>query len=223
MLEVERECERALELYLAQHPERADRWGEFSAEGDVPSRLEVEREYRALHVQLPPHIRQRLQACRSVMRIEDPGDLRSNPLQLSLLRFILARIGEGLIMFDDYPLERTDAVLESLRRRPGAVGFSDPPHAEHSSRGAPTRPPSEVRALRILEVVHHAERNMDLAVDLREALSRLPPLSRNYLALLYEEGMVDDLKASRLLGVKPEELEPAIDSLEHALREIAPA
>ena len=221
MLEIERECERALEDYLDHHPEHAGRWGEFSAGGTMPVRAEVEREYRSLRMHLPPPVRQRLEACRSVMSIEAPGDLQSSPLQLSLLRFILARAGDGLIMFNDYPLERTDAVLDSLRRRRGAPGFVDARPAEHGRRGAPERPPSEVRALRILEVVHHAERNMDLAVDLRDALSRLQPLSRNYLALLYEEGMVDDLKASRLLGVKPEELEPAIDSLEHALREIA--
>jgi hypothetical protein len=80
--------------------------------------------------------------------------------------------------------------------------------------------PSEVRALRILNVVRHAESNLELAVDLRDALSRLPALSRRYLALLYAEGLVDDLKACRLLEVRPEELEQAIDSLQRALLEL---
>jgi len=71
--------------------------------------------------------------------------------------------------------------------------------------------------------VHRAASNVELAVDLRDTLSRLSPLCRRYLTLLYEEGMTDDLRASRLLEVTPEELEPAIEALDRALLEIAEA
>ena len=219
MLEVERECERALEDYLGRHPEAGKRWGEFTSGGALPVRGDVEREYRRLNLRLPPPVRERLESCRSVMSIDGPADLRSSPLQVSLLRFILARAGEGLMIFNDYPFEETEAVLEGLRSRRGAPDFPEEPRKERPRRAGGERPP-EVRGLHILEVVRHAETNMELAVDLRDALSRLPPLSRRYLALLYEEGMVDDLKASRLLGVKPEELDPAIELLDRALVEI---
>jgi hypothetical protein len=222
MLEVERECERSLEDYLRRHSEPGLRWGEFSAGGSLPDRGEVEREYRRMNLRLPPTVRERLEGCQSVMTIDAPADLQSSPLQVSLLRFILGRTGEALMMFNDYPLEETDAVLQGLRSRRGAPDFPDAPPRERPRRApGEQRPPAEVRALRILEVIRHAEGNMDLAVDLRDALNRLPPLARRYLTLLYEEGILDDLKASRLLGVEPEELEPAIHQLSRALAEIA--
>jgi len=194
----------------------------------VPDRAEVLAEYRRYQLELPERVLHRLHACRSSLVIEDPGDLAESPLQVSLLRFLLERVGHGLIMFGDYPLEPTEQVLEELRTRHGAPGFDERPGAarghreSRAQRETPHAPPTEVRAVRILELLKSAESSVELAIDVRDILSRASPLARRYAALIYEEGAIDDLKASRLLGVSADELEPEARALDARLRELLP-
>jgi len=243
MLEVERECERALEHYLQLYPECADRWGEFSAGGSIPTRSEVATEYHRYRLRLPDGVAARLASCRSVMTIERPGRLEADGLQASLMRFILERTGKGLVIFNDYPMEETEVVLAGLRHQRGAPGFARLPEDRAPHRGAgrlsqaegrsavqsvargggsprAAEPPAEVRAARLLDLLQKAETNVELAIDIRDALARLPRLARRYVSLIFEEGVMDDIKAARKLGGSEEEMQSCLRSLDQALREI---
>lgn len=121
--ELEAQYLAQVERYLADHPDCEDTWGEPTGGGPVPAADDVVREYRAHRLPLADYVLERLSACRSAFYIDRPGDLSIDRLQVSLLRYVLDRIGKGLIMFNDYPLESTDIVRLELRGHEEAVDF----------------------------------------------------------------------------------------------------
>ena len=133
MFELEAACEREVEAYLGAHPDCADKWGELSAGGcSVPTRQEVIAAYRLYGLDLGDAILERLNACKSSLLIDKPGDLDTDRLQVSVLRFLIERVGQGLVMFNDYPLVPTEEALAMLRKKRGAPGFVQETPIEHA-------------------------------------------------------------------------------------------
>ena len=119
------ECVAHVEAYLDEHPECDDRWAEPVAGGDVPTVADVRATYHKYRLPLPDAIVDRLSKCRAALLLDKPGELDADQLQVSILKFLLERIGKGLILWNDHPLEATDLVRLELRTRAGAPGFGD--------------------------------------------------------------------------------------------------
>lgn len=66
----------------------------------------------------------RLGTIRSAITIDRPGDFATDPLQVSVVRFLLERSGPGLVRLVD-SLELTESVLGNLRSKQGVPGFED--------------------------------------------------------------------------------------------------
>jgi len=221
MLDLERACMAAVEAYLDEHPDCEDQWGEIGAGGPIPRQPEVVAAYRRYRLDLPDVVVERLSRCRSSMMIDRPGDLDADRLQVSILCFLLERAGEGLIMFNDYPLVDTTAALLDLRRRRGVRGFvveALPRPRKIRRREARA---GEVRAIRIVRLLRAAQESPDFAVDVRRVLAGASEVARRYAALLMEEGAVDDRKATQALGVPAEVLEREATALDTALLEVS--
>jgi hypothetical protein len=218
MLELEQECTRAVEQYLEDHPDCDDEWGEMQAGGSIPRAEEVRTEYARLGLVLDADVLERLSRCGSVFSIDRPGDIETmGGLQVSILRYVLQRTGEGLVLLNDYPFEPSEALLSKLRARRGASGFgvtSAPKRRRALRREAK---PGELRALRVLQVLERAVGDVRVAIDVKQGLRSVGELARNYAALLLEEGAQPDLRAAKALGVSRSELESAADELERAL------
>jgi hypothetical protein len=213
---LEDECLRLVEQYVAEHPDCDDSWGDPSAGGTVPSEQDVRAAYRQHRLALPDAILERLSGCRSVLSIHQPGDLHSDKLQVSILRYFLERIGKGLVIFNDYPLELSDSVLSSLRKKRGAPGFNDLVAGPPKTRSVRRRKerPGEVRAARILQRLEASMQDADLAIDLKRAWASLPELAVRYAHLLLAEGVQDDAHAAKTLHVDAEDLDGAARKLE---------
>jgi hypothetical protein len=221
MSDLEDECRRALDAFLDEYPDSDDTYGEISAEGEIPSKEEVVRGHKRYQLKLPEVILERLAKCKSAMSIDRPGNLETDGLQVSMLRFILERVGEGLIMYNDYPLIETKIALEACKKKGGAPGFGENiEQMVESKSGRRAERPGELRAIRILKVLEDAEENPDLAIDVRDTLQRASKLVQQYAMLLMENGAIDDERASKLLKVKESALEEAATDLDRTLARI---
>jgi hypothetical protein len=114
-------CNDELVTYLETHEENNDdEHGRVGPGGPLPTReaaIAAHRRYR-------PHATlDKLAACRSSILIDRPSGGRMedgtlvdvSPLQAAILKFLLARIGDGLVMFNDYPLVGSRMTLLDLR------------------------------------------------------------------------------------------------------------
>jgi hypothetical protein len=216
MLELERASVSAVEAFLEEHPECEDEWGEMGAGGSIPDAEEVRGAYASSGLVLDAEIVERLGACRSVFSIERPGDIAGG-LQVSILCFLLERTGDSLVLLNDYPFEKSEALLAKLRTRPGAKGFGAVRPAKRRSAARRDAKPGELRAVRVLRILERAVNDVRVAIDVKGALHSVSEVARNYGALLLEEGAVPDPKAAKALGIDLAELIRAADELERAL------
>lgn len=219
MLELEQAAISAVEDYLEEHPECEDDWGEMSAGGPMPSPADVRAAYENYGLELEPDVLERLERCRSVFSIDNPGDIDTvGGLQVSLLRLVLEGAGESLALLNDYPFEKGEALLARLEKTPGAKDFGGAPPPKRRPVARRDAKPGEVRALRVLNVLERAVNDVRVAIDVKAALHSVSQTARNYGALLLEEGAVTDAHAAKTLGVSQADLTAAADELERALR-----
>ena len=246
MRSLEEECDQAVEEYLEEHPDCDDQCGEVLADGQLPDADEVTRGHERYRLPLPAAILERLAGCRSAMTIDRPGDLDGDPLQVSVLRFLLERAGEALVMLNDYPLRRSEELLAEIAQKPGAAGFldddddergdeadeADEADEEDEPRSAPPRSSrqgglgglaamagGQERAARLEQILNSARDNPELSIEVIEVLRKTPDLGRRYAALLMEEGAMPDAMAARSLNAPRDEITAAADALDRALRD----
>jgi hypothetical protein len=176
--------------------------------------------YRRYRIDLPDDVVERLAACRASVAIDHPGPLEASPLSVSVVRFVLGRVGPALVMLNDYPFLTSEEISARIRRRRGASGFDDglePPRPARPVRRRAARP-GEVRAIRVRSTRQQALEEPDLALDVHAVLERAPALAQRWAALLIEAGAMDDAAAARVLRVDVAMLEAAADWLDGALR-----
>jgi hypothetical protein len=220
LVELEAECTRAIDEYLGEHPDCEDECGEIGVGGFIPTADEVRAAHRQYRLALPAEVLTRLAECKSVLSIDHPGDPDVDKLLVSVLRFLLLRIGIGLVLLNDYPLETSDAVLMRLKKKRGAPGFDHvaaPPKPQPQAAQPRKERPGEVRSLRLSEQLSNVMYDRDLAIDFERVASRLPPLSLAYAKLLLEEGAQSDARAAKTLAVSRAELDTAVTALAEAL------
>ncbi|AKT36114.1 hypothetical protein [Chondromyces crocatus] len=227
MRALEDECERVLEAYLEAHRDSEDEYAEVLASSKLPTLDELEALYRRSRKSIPASVTARFEACRSMMILERPGDLDVDAVQVSMLRFLLEKTGEALVLFNDGALETSEEVLRDLARKRGAADFL------LEKPAAPARPPArrgvkatgddasgEARAGRVEQMLSAARVNPELSIDVVEVLRKTPDLGRRYAALLIEEGAMSDASAAETLGVDRSEVGAVAAKLEVALRAV---
>ena len=123
-------CNEAIETYMVEHPD-CDNPCEIGPGGPLATREDVVEAHRRYRLALPDSIIDKLAACRSSIMIDRPRGGRTSDgqyveipsLQISILRFLLRRVGDGLALFNDYPLVSSRIVLLDLRQHDGEVDF----------------------------------------------------------------------------------------------------
>lgn len=218
MLELEAAATSSVETYLDEHPDCEDEWGEMGAGGSIPTPDQVREAYARLRLSLDPALLERLARCRSVFSIDHPGDIETvGGLQVSILRFLLERAGESLVLLNDYPFENGEELLAKLKQRRGAKGFGDRAPAARRPRARRQAKAGELRAVRLLDKLSRAMNDVRVAIDVKQALHTVSESARSYGALLLEEGAITDAKAAKELGLSQAELATAAEELERAL------
>ncbi|MEZ4219392.1 MAG: hypothetical protein R3B13_00595 [Polyangiaceae bacterium] len=219
MLDLEYECGDALDAWFEAHPDTDEEYGEMETAESVPTLDEVEKAYKKRKLKLDDATIERLSSCESAFTIEEPASIELGGLQLSILRYLLQRAGSGLVSLGDYPFETCEAALARLEDLPGVDGFADGGASVKRSRFSRAGgDDGKARAERVLRILESAMRNVNQAIDVKNALYRASEASRNYGALLLEEGAMTDVLAAERLGVELDELVSAADSLDQGLK-----
>jgi hypothetical protein len=197
------------------------------AGGLMPPAKELQALYTHFRLDLPKEILKRYRACKSVLTIDKPGDLESegSPLLVSILRYLLTRVGEGaLILQNDPPLLAAETLLAKVRKMKGLPGFDEEETANKAEKRKPpaarAEKPGEVRAVRVSQALDALMNDPELALDLRAALQEIPKLGQQYAALILQHGVMADAAAAKKLGVREEALTEAADELDEMLTDL---
>lgn len=167
MIDLELACGKALDDWFVEHPDEDDDTGEMGAMGSIPSLEEVSKAYGDASLELPKDVEKRLAACRSAFTIDNPGDFETTGgLQVSVLRFLLQRVGKSLVLVDDYPFETSEGMLKQLESVPAVEDFGEEPAAAPKKRRAAPRIGDDGQA-RAERVAHSGVRHQQ-----RESLHR---------------------------------------------------
>ncbi|HMR06687.1 MAG TPA: hypothetical protein PKA88_12945 [Polyangiaceae bacterium] len=220
MLDLEYACGDALDAWFDDNPDAENDYGEMETMEDVLSLEDVKKAYKKSKLELDDATAERLATCQSGFSIEDPGEISGEGgLQVSILRFLLERAGAGLVSLGGYPFENAEDVLERLRSVPGVDGFAEESAEPKRRRMAqPSREDGQARAERVLRILESAMKNVNQAIDVKNALHRASPSARNYGALLLEEGAMVDVQAAEKLGMDLVALIEAADELDRGLK-----
>jgi hypothetical protein len=218
-------CTAALETYRAQHPNVTDRTGELVMGGTVPSVDEARAAHESYEEPFPDSLAAKLLKTQSVCTIREPGDLESSPLQVSVVRYLVDRIDDGLVLLIDYPLLTISACIEELATYRARDDFQpldedegpDPLAALFGGGRATKAKAKKTRAERILDMLEKARSDPELALDAQNVLRRVSETARLYGAALFEFGPIDEGKAADKLGVSKDAVIVAADELADAL------
>ena len=239
----------AVAVFLEQHPDCDDDFGEVDAGGPVPKVVEVEA-FRAEHPGSPavaaPTLA-RLETCRGTLAIDPvPRDGTRSALQVSCLQFLLEAIGPCVFDWGERQLALSESVLAELAGQPNRGPLlgnedddedvdddddddddaddaddegGDDEDADPSSARA-RKDPSTARAARCIELLRAAIEDVERSVDAQRALRRQSETARRYAALLLEDGPLTDAAAARALAVPEAELTVAAAALVASLEAI---
>ena len=217
-------CTAEVEAYRARHPTVADKTGELVLGGSVPSVDEARAAHESYEEPFPDALAVKLGKIRSVCTIREPGDLESSPLQVSVVRYLVDRIDDGLVLLIDYPLLTIAGCIEELGGYKARADFEpaedegpDPLAALFGGGRAKKAAPKKTRAEKILDMLERARADSELALDAQKVLRRVSETARAYGAALFEFGPIDEARAAAQLGVSEDAVIVAADELADAL------
>ncbi|MBN2497758.1 MAG: hypothetical protein JXR96_24400 [Deltaproteobacteria bacterium] len=203
-------CEERIDAWSELRMDYDDRWGEISLSGDIPTEAQAremiwpeEDEAEADPARVEA-ILARLPAMKSAICIDRPGDFETNPMQVSILRFLVEHAGEGLVQLVD-SLVTSEAFLEELDDYVDVDGSVEPDEAP-----AAKPPPSGSSGAKLLTFVsgkidklvregtlelHPLARPRSLAEDVLDYLyARDPrPKAAEFMEWLLERGDIEEI------------------------------
>ncbi len=191
-------------------------WGDITIEDGVPTADDVEELSEAFGRDVDEEVLDRLDECRSAINVERSGVHELDPLQVSILQYLVQRCGKCLVDWGDFQIVRSEEVLGDLASYESAGVLGEAVAASAPSE-APVPVSTEEAGLsrstlteRALESVHE-----DPFLDrrLERALDAYPEFVRRYVKLLDERGALGDATAAAELGVAVGVLTPELQKL----------
>lgn len=222
---VDQRLKTAIDGLLDSRPglvRKGQRWGETGVEGGVPSADDVAELAEAYDRVVSDEVLDRLDQCHSAFHIDRVGVNDLDPLQVSILRWLIAQVGPCVIDWGDQNVVLSEDVLTEVDDYPDAGDLATPTPAPAPTRGTGSNTPSDVAraeaTVAALETVHE-----DPFLDRRlmKLLDSYPEWVKHYVKLLDEEGAVSDAVAAAELGVPPEQMAKSLDELRAATTKLA--
>ena len=217
-------CIAELEAYRMEHPTLSDVTGALAMGGTVPSIAEAKAAHAEYEEPFPDSLAKKLENIQSVATISDPGDLENSPLQVAVVKYLVDRIDDGLILLIDYPLLTIGDCIEELQGykvrddfEPPEDDGPDPLAALFGAARGKKAKPKKSRGEKILDMLEKARSDSELALDAQSALKRVSETARAYGAALFEFGAITDAQAAEKLGVPEDAVIDAAEELSDAL------
>ncbi|MFO0727679.1 MAG: hypothetical protein U1E65_28125 [Myxococcota bacterium] len=210
------ECQRAIDAQRAEDSSHSA--GAVSQTGLVPSEAEVKERYAAHGGKLSRAILDRLKKARATLSIDDPTPPHESPLQVAALAWLLERCGDALVDLGDQRLFAVADAKKLLAAFPSLEGFEAPSAGKRKAAPVPRASPAEL----ILATFELAEENVDLQIDLKDALQQGTAAAQRYVMLLLSDGAVPSDKAAKKLALSVEEVERAAEEALMIVRGVQP-
>lgn len=195
-------------------------WGEITVGDAVPSADDVAEIAEAYDRDVSEDMLDRLDACRSALEIERNGADELDPLQVSILQWLLENLPPCLVDWGDFQIVSSEVVAKDLSDFPSAGSLSAPgeaaPVGRRPSRDEPSdeepaadleRSEATVEALGILSADPFLQRRFD------KLLEKYPEYVKNYVKLVVLRGALTDEKAADQLSVPVGKLAKQLDKL----------
>jgi hypothetical protein len=219
-LKLEESLRAEVEKLLETQPglvKKKGQWGDIVVEDAVPTPDDVEELSEAYGRDVEEEVLDRLEECRSAINVERAGVKDLDPLQVSILQFLLQRCGKCLVDWGDMQIVRSEEVIKDLGTFESAGILGDP----SATPIAVTAPPAPERVSepglgrstateRAIESLHE-----DPFLDRRflRAIEKYPEFIKRYVKLLDERGALGDGAAAKELDVPLATLGPELQKL----------
>ena len=231
-LELEKRLSLALEELLASRKDlvkKGGEWGEVTVEDAVPSSDDVAELSEAYGRDVSEDVLDRLDECRSALSVDRNGVSDIDPLQVSILRWILHEVGPCLIDWGDFQIVRSEDVAADMANYQsagplGGIGGDEPPPAVEAAPGEAPAAPSQEGLERAAETTHAIDAVKEdpfLKRRFLRTLEKYPEFVKNYVKILGERGAIPDATAAQELGVPVAKLAPHLEKLHDETLDLA--
>lgn len=223
---VEQRLKVAVEALIASRPtlvRKGGRWGESGVETGVPSADDVAELAEAYDRTVSDEVLDRLDECTSAFHIDRAGVNELDPLQVTMLRWLIAEVGPCVVDWGDQNVVLSEDVLLEIDEYPDAGDLRTPTPAPAPARGeAPAGGvPGAKRAEATMAALETVHEDPFLDRRLMKLLETWPDLVTHYVKLLEEQGAVSDADAAIALGVPADQMGGHLDKLRDATTKLA--
>lgn len=219
-LAVEDRLRAAIEVLLESRPSLvragAD-WGEITVGEAVPSADDVAEIAEAYDRDVSEDMLDRLDACKSALEIERNGVDELDPLQVSILQWLLDNLPPCLVDWGDFQIVSSEVVRADLTDFPsaGSLGGSGT-EGVVARAGGPAddvASPDLERSEATVAAMTLLSGDPDLQRRFLKLLEKYPEYVKNYVKLVEARGALTDEKAADHLSVPVDKLAKQLDKL----------
>lgn len=195
-------------------------WGDVTVEEAVPSADDVAELSEAYGREVSDEVLDRLDGCRSALSVERNGVRELDPLQVSILRYLLEQVPNCLVDWGDMQIVLAEDILVDVDEYASAgnlnnlSGVYDPAPTESAPEAAPVETEGLVRATETETALETITADPFLRRRFERRLEDdYPEFVEKYVASLEARGPVGDEAAATELGVGREALDPMLAKL----------
>ncbi len=232
---LEERARDAIDRVLEARPDLLGRkkgsWGDITVEEAVPSADDAAELGEAYGRVVSDEVLDRLDDCRTSISVERDGVNELDPLQVSLLRFLLDSTGPALVDWGDLQIVRSEDVLDELDDFDDAgdlaTGLPRPARPRAASASVGAEPTSAAdssgvdRAREVITALETIATDPFVAKRLARGWPSYPEFVRRWVTALQQRGPVADAAAVRELGVDADEFESAAHRFSRFVLELA--
>lgn len=194
-------------------------WGEITVGDAVPSADDVAEIAEAYDRDVSEDMLDRLDACKSALEIERNGVDELDPLQVSILQWLIENLPPCLIDWGDFQIVSSEVVKDDLSDFPSAGPLGDPgaeaPVARRSSKEevVDEEAPDLERSEETVSAMALVSGDPSLQRRFAKLLEKYPEYVKNYVKLVELRGALTDEKAADQLSVPVGKLAKQLDKL----------
>ena len=192
-------------------------WGEITVGDAVPSADDVAEIAEAYDRDVSEDMLDRLDACQSALEVERNGVDELDPLQVSILEWLLDNLPPCLVDWGDFQIVPSEVVRGDLADFPsaGSLGGSGADAQPRTAVGPveKARAPDLERSEATLSAMTLLSGDADLQRRFLKLLEKYPEYVKNYVKLVEARGALTDEKAADHLSVPVDKLAKQLDKL----------
>ena len=191
-------------------------WGEITVGDAVPSADDVAEIAEAYDRDVSEDMLDRLDACKSALEIERNGVDELDPLQVSILQWLIENLPPCLIDWGDFQIVSSEVVKGDLADFPSAGPLEGGGGGEGTAPPAApdeAAPPDLARSEATVSAMTLVSGDPELQRRFLKLLDKYPEYVKNYVKLVEARGPLTDERAADQLSVPVDKLAKQLEKL----------